>query len=350
MKAASRTGWLKTTIVNVVLIAALLVSIITVLGFGAVSLSPSEVLDVVLRRMWLIDGANVSVLHDQIVWQMRAPRIIGSVAVGALLALCGAILQTLTGNELADPYLLGISSGASVGAVLVLVIGVPSALAQSATMAIAAFVGALVALVLVLALATGKSGRLPPTRTILAGVAVGQLCGALTSLLIMVFGERNVARQALAWTLGAFTGVRWGSAITLLIAVVVGLAGCLFVARTLDAFAFGDVSAASLGIPVTAVRWASMTVTAFVTAITVAFVGPIGFVGLTVPHIVRLAVGPQHRWLLPTSAVAGGLLMVWSDTAARSLVPGEEIPVGVVTALIGTPILVVLLRRQASRS
>lgn len=335
---------------SLVLLAALIASAIVVLGVGSVHIPAADAVEVVARRMRLIAGAGVTPLNDEIVWQMRAPRVLGSIAVGALLALSGAILQTLTGNELADPYLLGISSGASVGAVAVLVFGIGGVLSQTVMMTLASFVGAIVALVLVLAMATGRSGSLPAGRTILAGVAVGQLCTAAVNLMIMVFGQQDAARSALAWTLGAFTGLRWTSATTLFITAVAALVVCLVNARVLDAFSFGDVSAQSLGIAVTPVRWAFMVGTALATAICVAFVGPIGFVGLTVPHIVRLLVGPRHAGLLPLSALAGALLTLWSDTAARTLAPGSEIPVGVITAAVGAPVLVVLLRRQARRS
>ena len=321
-----------------------------VLGVGAVHVPVHDVIRVVARRFRLINGSDVTVLDDRIVWQLRAPRVIGAMAVGALLAMCGAVLQTLTGNELADPYLLGISSGASVGAVLVIVVGMSSALGQSILMAVASFAGAVGALIIVLTLATGRSGELPTSRTILAGVAVGQLCAAGVSMMIMVFAESNAVRSVLSWTLGSFTGLRWGSTVTLSVVTVPAFIAGMAVCHTLDAFAFGDVSAMSLGIPVNAVRWSIMVGTALLTALCVAFVGPIGFVGLIVPHIVRFWSGPRHARLLPASALVGALLMLWSDTAARCLRPDTEIPVGVVTAVIGAPVLVILLRRQASRS
>ena len=330
--------------------AALVASALVVLGVGAVHVPVHDVIRVVARRFRLINGSDVTVLDDRIVWQLRAPRVIGAMAVGALLAMCGAVLQTLTGNELADPYLLGISSGASVGAVLVIVVGMSSALGQSILMAVASFAGAVGALIIVLALATGRSGELPTSRTILAGVAVGQLCAAGVSMMIMVFAESNAVRSVLSWTLGSFTGLRWGSTVTLSVVTVPAFIAGMAVCHTLDAFAFGDVSAMSLGIPVNAVRWSIMVGTALLTALCVAFVGPIGFVGLIVPHIVRFWSGPRHVRLLPASALVGALLMLWSDTAARCLRPDTEIPVGVVTAVIGAPVLVILLRRQASRS
>lgn len=339
-------NWLLAAFLGTALVASALV----VLGVGAVHVPVHDVIRVVARRFRLINGSDVTVLDDRIVWQLRAPRVIGAMAVGALLAMCGAVLQTLTGNELADPYLLGISSGASVGAVLVIVVGMSSALGQSILMAVASFAGAVGALIIVLALATGRSGELPTSRTILAGVVVGQLCAAGVSMMIMVFAESNAVRSVLSWTLGSFTGLRWGSTVTLSVVTVPAFIAGMAVCHTLDAFAFGDVSAMSLGIPVNAVRWSIIVGTALLTALCVAFVGPIGFVGLIVPHIVRFWSGPRHARLLPASALVGALLMLWSDTAARCLRPDTEIPVGVVTAVIGAPVLVILLRRQASRS
>lgn len=321
---------------------------ILALGMGAADISAGHVLSVIARRLRLIEGADVTALDDRIVWQLRTPRVLAALAVGAMLAMCGVILQSLTRNELADPYLLGISSGASVGVVTLLVFGISLPwIPQALQITTASFAGALLALLAVLALATGPGRSLPPARTILAGVAVAQLCAAFTSLSIMVFGERDIARSVMAWTLGSLAGVRWEGAALLLIVTVSAVVILLFTANTLDAFAFGEVSARSLGINVNRARWLMLAGTALVTAATVAYVGPIGFVGLTIPHLVRMVIGPAHRSLLPISALAGAVLLLWSDTAARAVQPSSEIPIGVVTAVIGAPVLVFLLRRQA---
>ncbi|PRY63379.1 iron complex transport system permease protein [Knoellia remsis] len=337
--------------VGVALLGLLLGSAVLVLGVGSVPVSPGDTVAVVARRLGLIDGPGVTRIADEIVWQMRMPRVVLAVCVGILLSQCGAVLQSLTGNDLADPYLLGISSGAAAGAVAVLVLGwtVPG-LSTNLVLSVGAFVGGLVALGLVLALATGRSGTLPPGRTILAGVAIGQVAAAFTSCVVMVFGDRDGARQVLRWTMGSFSGVRAADTLLLGPLTVVAVVGLLGFATRLDAFAFGDVSASSLGVHTERVRWVLLTGCALLTAATVALVGPIGFVGLTVPHVVRLLVGPSHRAVLPLSALAGGLLMLWADTLARTLSPGQELPVGVVTAAVGTPALVILLRRQAVRS
>ena len=343
-------GW-GATLLGVALVIVIVIAAAIALGVGSAEVSLNDVTSVILRRLGLIPGEHVTPLADRIVWQLRMPRVIGALSVGAALAICGVVLQSLTHNELADPYLLGISSGASVGAVVVLVFGVSLPFIPPAlTLTVSAFVGAILSIVLVLGMATGRSGVLPPGRTILAGVAFGQLCGAFTSLAIMVFGSRDASRQVMTWTLGSFAGLRWPSAVIMLVSLLAALLVLMFATQSLDAFAFGETSAKSLGINVTATRWALLILTALITATTVAFVGPIGFVGLTIPHLVRMATGPLHRVLLPLSALAGSALMVVADTLARSLREGTEIPIGIITATIGAPILVFLLRRQAASS
>lgn len=343
----ARTRRTSTAVPVVAMAVVLLVSMAVAMGIGSVSLSVGTVLEVVARRFGLLD-ADVSVLHDRIVWELRAPRVVGAAAVGAGLAVVGAVLQSLTRNDLADPYLLGISGGATVGAVSVLVLGLGTGTVL-ATFALTsgAFLGALGALVLVVGLAAGRSGVLPPTRTVLAGVAIGQLCAAYTSYVVIVSGDRDSARRVLSWTLGSVAGVRWSTAVLLLVVAVVACVLVLAFTRHLDAFAFGEAAAGSLGVRVERTRWTLMVGTALLTACLVAFSGAIGFVGLVVPHVVRLVVGPAHARVLPLSALTGAVLLVWADTAARSVVDGREIPIGIVTAAVGAPVLAWLLRREA---
>lgn len=337
------------TVTFVVLLVVLLVSICVAVSLGPVYIPLDTVVEVIARRLGLGEFPDVTLLDDQIVWQLRMPRALGAAATGAVLAVTGAVLQSLTRNDLADPYLLGVSSGATVGAVLVLVLGVSVAgLAGNVMITVSAFVGAVTALIVVLLLATGRSGALPPTRVILAGVAVGQICTALTSLIVMLSGQPDAARRVMAWTLGSLAGLRWGSAVFLMIVAVVGAALVLLFATQLDAFAFGESAAASLGIAVERLRWTLLIGMAMLVACVVAFTGAIGFVGLVVPHVVRIVLGPLHRRLLPVSALAGAALLIWADTVARTVVPGQEIPIGVVTALIGAPVFAYLLRRRGS--
>ncbi|EHY87358.1 FecCD family ABC transporter permease [Saccharomonospora azurea] len=335
-----RSGWVP----HLVLFLSLGAAMVIALGVGSVPVSPTTVVDVVARRL----GApvDVSVFDDRIVWQLRLPRVLGAAATGSGLALCGAVLQSLTRNDLAEPYLLGISGGASVGAVSVLVLGISAgSLGGSALVGLGAFAGALGALALVLGLAAGRSGALPPTRVVLAGVAIGQICSAYTSFLVIVGGDHDAARRVLSWTLGSLAGVRWTGALTLVVLVMATFALVTVYAPTLDAFAFGEAAAGSLGVRVQTTRWTLMVTTALVTAGLVSFTGAIGFVGLVVPHLVRLVCGPLHGRLLPLSALAGAVLLVFADTLARSLVEGQEIPIGIVTAVVGAPVFAFLLRR-----
>lgn len=322
----------------------LLVSLAVCVTLGPVHISVGTVLDVVGRRMRLTGDGGVSLLDDEIVWQLRLPRLLGAAAVGGGLAIAGAVLQSLTRNALADPYLLGISGGGTAGAVTVIVLGA-SALASIGT---GAFLGAVLALLLVFALAAGRSAGLATTRTVLSGVAVGQVCSAYTSFLVLIKGDSDAARRVLAWTLGSLSGIRWDAALTLLVLTLLGTLAISMVARWLDALAFGESAARSLGVPVTGLRWALLIGTSLLTAVIVAIAGAIGFVGLVVPHMVRLVFGPLHRRLLPLSAVCGALLLVWTDTMARTVLTDQEIPIGVVTAAIGAPVLAFLLRRKAS--
>jgi iron complex transport system permease protein len=350
MTVSRRPGWWLSA-GALTLSAALVVSLAVALCLGPVAVPLDTVLEVVARRLRLGGFDSVTRLDDRIVWQLRLPRVLGAAATGAVLAVIGAALQSLTRNDLADPYLLGVSSGASVGAVSVIVLGFSTAgLAGPAMLTLAAFLGALGALAAVLLLATGRSGELPPSRTVLAGVAVAQLCSAVTAFVVIVSGERDAARRVLAWTLGSFGGVRWGSAVFLMLVAVAALGLVWSLSSQLDAFAFGEVAATSLGVNVERLRWGMLAGTALLVACVVAFTGAIGFVGLVVPHLVRLVAGPMHVRLVPLCALGGALLLVWSDTFARILVQDQELPVGVLTAAVGAPVFALLLRRQARRS
>jgi len=325
--------------------AALVASAAVALSLGSVDVPVARVLAVLLRRLGA--GGEVTVLEDQLVWQLRLPRVMGAIAAGAVLALCGAVLQSLTRNDLADPFLLGVSSGATVGAVTIMVLGIEvGGLVASAAVSVAAFAGALAALAVVLVIASAGGRGLSPHRTVLAGVAVAYLCSAYTSVVVIMHGEGDAARRVLSWTLGSLAGLRWDSTLVLLGAALVALVWFFAYAERLDAFTFGEVSAQSLGVPVTSTRWVLMVGTAVVTATTVAYVGVIGFVGLVVPHLVRPLVGNRHRAVLLASAAGGSLLLMWADTAARSLVDRQEVPVGALTALLGAPVLVWLMARR----
>lgn len=342
------TGGLRAFCIGALLLGVLLLTMVMGVGIGSVPIPISTVLEVIAQRCGL--GGDVTLLDDQIVWQLRMPRVLGAAATGAALALVGVVLQSLTRNDLADPYLLGISGGAAVGAVSVLVLGVSvGGLLATTMLTLGSFLGAIGALAAVLVLATGRAGDLPPARTVLAGVAIGQVCAAYTSFVTIMSGDQDAARRVLAWTMGSLAGLRWDSAILLVVVAVVASLAVLAFTSDLDAFAFGESAAKSLGVSVNRTRWILLTGSALVTASLVAYTGAIGFVGLVVPHVVRLLVGPSHRRLLPLSALTGAILLVWADTAARSIIDGQEVPIGVVTAVLGAPVFAVLLRRERTR-
>lgn len=317
---------------------ALGVSIVVAVAIGPADITAWDAWRSILSRLGLGDSP-LSALRDGIVWELRMPRVLTAAAVGAGLALCGGIMQAVLRNPLADPYLLGLSSGASLGAVIVIVLGAALALP------VAAFGGALLALMATLLLA-GSVGRITASRTILAGIAVSAVLGALTSLIIFWSATGDSYREILGWLLGSLAGVTWPTASVALIALLIVGGPLLLSGGVLDAFAFGDRAASSLGVSVARTRWVLLGATALLTGGLVAVSGSIGFIGLVVPHAVRLLVGAQHRMLLPLSALTGAVFLIWADTLARTLFDPKELPVGVVTALIGAPLFAVLLLRN----
>jgi iron complex transport system permease protein len=327
------------------LAAALLVlvaSVVLAVTLGPADIGPADVWRSVADRLGLGAG-RPEPLQDAIVWELRLPRVLTAAAVGAGLAVAGAVMQSLTRNPLADPYLLGLSSGASLGAVAVLVLGI------GLLLPVAAFAGALLALAATLGLA-GSLGALTPTRTVLAGLAVAQLCAAATSFVIFWSSTGDSYREILSWLMGTLGGTTWTSVLVaggavLVIGPALAAAGSL-----LDAFAFGDTAASALGIHVAAVRWTMLTGVAVLTGALVAVSGSIGFIGLVLPNATRLVVGARHRLLLPLSALVGASFLVWADVAARTLFEPRELPVGILTALLGAPVFTWLLWRRRAAS
>jgi iron complex transport system permease protein len=284
-------------------------------------------------------------IHQSVIWDYRLSRALVAACCGAGLALCGAIMQSLLRNALAEPYVLGISAGASTGAVCIIILGFG---AGTVTLSAGAFIGAFAAFAFVAMLSNG--GRTGAGKTILAGVAASQLFNALTSYIVSTAGNAQQARDVMFWLLGSFGGVRWPEFQLVLIVVMASFVACMYFAKALDAFAFGDDAAAALGIPVGAVRVILFAVTALLTATIVSMVGSIGFVGLVVPHAARFIVGPSHRRLLPTCTVAGAIFMVLADIISRIILPQQVLPIGVVTALVGVPFFSVILYRSSRGS
>jgi len=294
-------------------------------------------------RAWGLRDAAPT-LAETIVVQIRLPRVAAAAVVGAGLALAGAAFQGVFRNPLADPYLLGAASGAGLAAASVMVFGAGTAWLAGWTVGAAAFVGATLTVALVVALAR-RGRRVPMVPLVLAGVVVGSCLSAGTSLTLLA--AREQAAGVLAWLLGSFAFASWERLAWAGPAVAVAAVVVLLAARGLDVLQLGEASAAQLGLAVEPFKVLLVVAATLATAAAVATAGVIGFVGLVVPHAVRLAVGPGHVRLLPLSALWGATFLVLADLVARSLIAPVEIPVGVVTAIAGAPLFLVLLRRHA---
>lgn len=306
---------------------------------GSVGIAPGDLVRAVR------DGVTGHV-HDTvgtIVWELRAPRVVLAALVGASLALAGAAFQGVFRNPLADPYLLGAASGAGFGASLVLVFAVSVPWLARLGVPWAAFGCALLTVAAVMLLAR-QGSRLPPVSLILAGVVLGSSLAAATSF--MMLAARDRAAGILSWLLGSFAFASWHTVLATLPLVLPAAVLVLLAGRALDVLQLGEDAAAQLGVPIEAVKLTLLAAATLATAGAVSAAGVIGFVGLVVPHAVRLAFGPGHARLLPLSAVWGALFLVLADLTARTVLAPAEVPVGVVTALVGGPFFLALLRRQ----
>ncbi|MCY0922712.1 iron ABC transporter permease [Streptomyces sp. H27-G5] len=333
----------RTPVVLVLLAAALVASAVAGLALGAVRMAPGQVIDVLLAGPEPGPGAGAA---GAIVWDVRMPRLLLGAVVGAGLAVAGTVLQALVRNQLADPFLLGASSGASAGAVLVIVLGAGALdFAGGAAVPVAAFAGSMGALVAVYAMAR-RGGTMTTGRLILAGVAVQYVLSALTSLVLVLAAHPEQIRTVLFWTLGGLGGARWDELALPSIALLLGTGLVVALARPLDLLLAGEEGAHTLGLDTARFRAAVFVLASLVIGVLVAYSGAIGFVGLMVPHAARMAVGAGHRALLPVAALGGAVFLTLADLVARTAAAPEEIPVGVVTALVGGPFFLWMLRRS----
>jgi iron complex transport system permease protein len=330
-------------------LACLLLAVVAI-GQGAISIAPARVAEILIARLTgdtaLLEGRDVLVVLN-----IRLPRVLLGLLVGAGLAVSGALMQGLFRNPLADPGLVGVSSGAALAAAATLVLG-DRILAGSmmklpfALLPAGAFCGGLVS-TLALYLISTRSGRTSVATMLLAGVALGALAGALTGLLAFVSDDRQL-RDLTFWSLGSLGGASWTklSAVAPIILPLLLLMPLL--ARGLNGLMLGEAEAYHLGIPVQRIKALAILLVALAVGASVASAGMIGFVGIVVPHLIRLSVGPDHRLLLPLSALGGAMLLVGADIAARLIVAPAELPIGIVTATIGAPFFLWLLLRRTS--
>ena len=321
---------------------ALIASAIFAVSFGAVSISSSDVMSVLWQALG--GGSDVDEIKQRIVLELRFPRLVLAFLTGAGLSLAGAVLQTVTRNPLADPYLFGIASGASFGAVLVIatIAGGAGWSVGQTSITSGAFIGAALSVLIVLSLA-GRSIQIE--RMLLAGVAVSFMFSAATSL-VLYASDPEAAASLLFWTLGSFTRASWENLLLPSIVIVICLIAFLGYSRSLKAILAGDETAKTLGINVPRLRLIMLLLSSLLTATLVANTGGIGFVGLMIPHIVRRIMQSQQQFFLLGCTVFGGLFMVWVDVFARTLVANEELPIGIITAAIGSAFFLIVLRRR----
>ncbi|WP_193106011.1 iron ABC transporter permease [Brachybacterium sp. FME24] len=323
-------------------------SLLLCIGIGPVPISAGTTAQVIAGHLPLPAAAPVDPATDAIIWTVRLPRVLMGAAVGACLAICGAALQAMVRNMLADPYILGVSGGASTGAAAAILFGLGAAMGEYAQ-SVLAFAGALGAALLVFAIAR-TGGRVTSLRLLLSGVAVGYALTAVTNLLIFSSDSAEGSRSVMFWMLGSLSLARWNAFLLIaVLAAVIGVAVMMLGARTLDALSAGDEIAHGLGISPDRARIGFLIVVSLCTAAAVAGAGSIGFVGLVIPHLARRLVGARHRALIPASALLGSLFLLWADALARLVMQPRELPIGVITAAIGAPFLLILVRRLYAR-
>ncbi|MEN8655363.1 iron ABC transporter permease [Streptomyces sp. 21So2-11] len=326
------------------LIGALVILALLSAGIGSYHIALGDIVASAQHRVGL-GGAPLDRVGESVLWNVRLPRVVLALLVGASLGCAGALMQGVFGNPLAEPGVIGISAGAAVGAVASIALGL--SFFGNWTVTICAFITGLITVLLVYALSR-SGGRTEVVTLILTGIAVNAFAGALIGLFIF-FADNAQITQITFWQLGSLSQSTWPKVLAVLPCALLGLAVAPFYARKLDLLALGERPARHLGVDVERLRVVLVLVVALLTAAAVAVAGIISFVGLLVPHLLRMANGPAHRFLVPASALGGALILVAGDLAARTVASPAELPLGVLTALFGSPFFFWLLRRTRRR-
>lgn len=329
------------------LLGALLLSLLAAVSFGTVSIPLGQVYEVILEELRaLLPGGTAptgSSIHD-VVWLIRLPRLILAVGVGMGLSVCGAVMQAIVKNPLADPYVLGVSSGAYLGASLAMLLGFGGLLGGSA-MGMLGCAGALLVSLGVMALAN-LGGRSNAVKLLLAGTALSAVCSGFSNFFIFLLNDDHAASAVVQWSMGSLAAADWGSNAVIVAVAVLGTLFFWSQYRNLNLMLLGDDCAVTLGTDLHRWRLIYLTVAAVMVGFAVYKAGLIGFVGLLIPHVVRMLFGTDHKKLIPISALLGAIFLVWADVLCRVILPGNELPIGVLTALVGAPVFVYLMARK----
>ncbi|MFC4305394.1 FecCD family ABC transporter permease [Cohnella boryungensis] len=336
--------------IQLVLVAVALLSVGIAVSLGQVDVPLADSYRILLYKLSGIQIGDMSDIlagqHLNIIWNIRFPRVILALLIGAGLSLCGTVMQAAVQNPLADPYILGVSSGASLGATFSIMIGFGTMgfLGQTGV-AFWAFAGAFGASMLVLALA-GIGGKMSSVKLVLSGMVINALCTAFANFIIYFANNTEGIRSVTFWTMGSLAAAKWDRLPLVAIIVLAAALLFLFQSRILNTMLLGDETAVTLGINLNLYRRIYLLFTAVITGVMVASCGMIGFVGLIIPHLVRGIVGSDHRRLMPTSILIGGIFLVWTDVLARIAIPKVELPIGIITALIGAPMFMYMLIKK----
>jgi len=339
---------IKMPLIIISLLVGLMLSITIAVTLGSVDIKPATVWKIALSQVpgvghWI--PVDWSKGEQTIIWDIRFPRVLLGAIVGAGLSVVGVAIQSLVRNSLADPYILGVSSGASVGATLVILFGAFSMFGQFA-LSLGAFAGALLSILLIFSLSR-IGGQNSTVRLLMSGIAISAILSAVTSLIIFSAPNEHGIRSVLFWMSGSLAGGKWEYLTIPTLVVLI----CLFVLmaqyRSLNAMLMGEESAGTLGVNTVQFRKQLLMITALLTGVIVAISGAIGFVGLMMPHIVRVVVGSDHRRVLPVSALFGAIFLIWADSIARLAFAPEELPIGIITALCGGPFFIWLMLRNS---
>ena len=330
---------MQTSVKVFVLCLILCISLVTALQFGAKFISLDQIISALMS---IIDANTTASMTDTIITDIRLPRLIYSVLTGIGLSLVGLLMQTVTRNALADPYVLGVSSGASTGAVFAIIMGGLPFLGQYNTPIFAAL-GAALSIILVL-LCVGKSNS--PVKLILIGMGMTGVFSAITMMIIYGAKHEAQVRSAMFWLLGSFAGIQWSDLPLTAIIVTLFMLYIYVFNQDLDVLLLGNHEAAQMGLSVKQLQLSIVIISSIVIATLVSKVGVVGFIGLIIPHLARIIGGPKHKHTLLFSALIGSIVMIWSDVLSRALYSPEEIPIGVLTSLLGAPLFIWIIMNR----
>ena len=330
---------------SVILLIILFLSIGFAVTMGSVDISIKEVYEVILYKLFNIGDSSIGAgAVADVVWLIRMPRIVLAIAVGAGLSVVGIVMQAIVKNPLADPYILGVSSGASLGATLAVVLGIGSVFGSN-SLGKMGFIGAFGVSILVLMI-SNIGGRSNSIKLLLAGMALSSVCSSFSSFLVYISDDSQKLKTITFWLMGSLAGAKWNEIVIILPVIILGTIFFVTQYRTLNLMLLGDEVSITLGTDLHKFRIIYLVITSLMIGLLVYVSGMIGFVGLIIPHIVRIIFGTDHKKIIPITALLGSIILIWADVISRSLIKGTEIPIGIVISIIGAPLFVWLMIKK----